>query len=91
MEVPVTIQFPQVAIVNEAETIDNISKSMNIVSRQTLLAHHPYVKDVTEEIRLFNEQQKADLALENSMLPKVTATGNKTANTGNKVAVVGDY
>jgi SPP1 family phage portal protein len=87
----IEIKFPQVAIMNEAETVDNISKSMNIVSRQTLLAHHPYVTNVEEELKLFDAQQKADIALENAALPAVTKTNTTSSSGTKKTSVIGDY
>lgn len=43
---------------NEGETIDNIRKSVGIVSNRTLLTQHPYVDDVDEELQNLAEEQQ---------------------------------
>ena len=52
-------------IVNDADAIANVSKSEGLVSKETLLAHHPYVTDVKAELeRLYKEQEEEAKRLE---------------------------
>lgn len=46
----VIFTFNRNMIVNDADTINNIRNSEGLVSNETLLAHHPYVKDVAAEM-----------------------------------------
>lgn len=46
---------------NEAEKIQNIRNSVGIVSNRTLLAHHPYVDDVEEELGYLAEEQQVQV------------------------------
>lgn len=43
---------------NEAEKIQNIRNSVGIVSNRTLLAQHPYVDDVEEELQNLAEEEQ---------------------------------
>ncbi len=43
---------------NEAEKIQNIRNSVGIVSNRTLLAQHPYVDDIEEELQNLAEEQQ---------------------------------
>ena len=62
----VTFTFNRNMIVNDSDAIDNVSKSEGLVSKETLLAHHPYVTDVkAEQERLDKEQQEERKRLEN--------------------------
>ena len=48
-------------IINEKEQIENVKASDGIVSQETLLAHHPYVSDVTQEMEeLLEEEAEAN-------------------------------
>lgn len=49
------------SIVNENDAIMNCTQSQNLISLETMLAHHPWVTNVSEEIdRLANETVFAD-------------------------------
>ena len=55
----VTINFDRSMIVNDTGTIANIKASVGLVSSETLLANHPFVKDIKlEQERLKKEQAK---------------------------------
>jgi SPP1 family phage portal protein len=43
------ITFNTDITINESETIENLTKSVGIISNKTLLEQHPFVKDVTAE------------------------------------------
>ena len=60
-----TFTFNRNMIVNDSDAIANVSKSEGLVSKETLLAHHPYVTDVKAEMeRLDKEQQDERKRLE---------------------------
>ncbi|MDY6267895.1 MAG: phage portal protein [Selenomonadaceae bacterium] len=59
----VVFTFDRNMIVNDSDTINNIRNSDGIVSRQTLLAHHPYVTDVQQEMDRLQEEQDAQAGL----------------------------
>lgn len=47
-------------VTNDSETVDMIEKSRGFVSDKTLLSHHPFVSNVTEEINMTDEEKKED-------------------------------
>ncbi|MGL5710017.1 MAG: phage portal protein [Cetobacterium sp.] len=46
----VKIEFNKTVIFNETEQIDNVVKSKGIISNETLIINHPWVKDVKKEL-----------------------------------------
>lgn len=61
LEAPEDFQiiFDRDVLVNETQTIENIQKSIEILSKETLVAMHPYVEDTAKELeRLEKEQEK---------------------------------
>lgn len=48
--------------VNEGEVIQAINNSRGLVSDRTLLAQHPYVKDVEEELKQLEKEQEQAMA-----------------------------
>ena len=57
----IDVVFNKDIAINETEVIDNILKSSSIVSRETLLANHPWVKEVEEEIKLLDQYKEENL------------------------------
>lgn len=55
------IAFKRNMMVNEESTVQMIAASNGIVSRRTLLEHHPYVDDVDQEEERLDAEQAADL------------------------------
>ena len=53
--------FDRDFFINENAKIDNVMKSVGLVSKKTLLAQHPMVTNVLREMQLIEEEQKADL------------------------------
>lgn len=47
-------------ITNDMETVDMITKSAGIISRETLLAKHPFVDDVNDEILRLESEEKSN-------------------------------
>ena len=55
----VELVFNRDMAVNESEQIQNCTNSKGEISYKTIIAHHPYVSDVEEELKLLEEQKKA--------------------------------
>src|SRR5699024_7424739 len=55
----VELVFNQDMAMNESEQIQNCTNSRGTISDKTIIAHHPYVSDVEEELRLIEEQKQA--------------------------------
>lgn len=53
------IIFNRDMVINESQVIEDIKNSVGLLSNETLIAQHPYIKDVKAEIkRIENENQK---------------------------------
>ena len=47
--------FNRDCLINESEAIDNCIKSREILSEETVVLQHPWVKDVKEELKRRSE------------------------------------
>lgn len=56
----VTIIFNRDILINESEAIDNCSKSMDILSLETIIGQHPWVDDPQKELERLEEQKKKE-------------------------------
>lgn len=57
-----TVIFNRDMLMNEVDIINNIKNSVGILSKETLIAQHPWVNDVVAELkRLEKEQQQSDI------------------------------
>ena len=55
-----TIVFNRDMLINESEAIENCSKSVGILSNETIVAQHPWTTDVDMELeRLHKEKEEA--------------------------------
>jgi len=72
--------FNRDILVNEAQTIENIKNSVGIISNKTLVANHPLVTDVKEEL----EQIKAEQAEEQAQFADYNNAFNKNVGVGNE-------
>jgi len=50
-------------LINEGELIDNITKSIGLVSKETLLKKHPFVEDVGKEMVLIEKENEGKIDL----------------------------
>lgn len=57
----VTFVFNRDILVNEGEIITNISNSENILSRETLVEHHPFVTDAKAEMERIRQEEQESL------------------------------
>lgn len=53
--------------INESEVIDNCQKSKGTISDKTIIANHPWVKDVEAEEKALEEQTKANLPFQDKI------------------------
>lgn len=54
----IDVVFNRDVLVNEAETIDNCNKSSTLLSLKSVLAQHPWVTNVEEELKRIKEQEQ---------------------------------
>lgn len=54
----IDVVFNRDVLVNEAETIDNCNKSSTLLSLKSVLAQHPWVTNVEEELKRIKEQKQ---------------------------------
>lgn len=84
--------FNKTMTINEKELIENCNNSMDILSRATILAKHPYVDNVEDELQKIKdekeeEEQQAESEYE-KMLKSLKTNGE--GGNANKNAKVGD-
>lgn len=53
--------------VNESELITNCRNSEGVISKETIIAHHPWVKDTAEELKRLQAEQQEELGLDYAM------------------------
>ncbi len=54
----VDIIFDRDVLINESETIDNLVKSSALLSRETIVAQHPWVTDVGAELKRIKDEEE---------------------------------
>lgn len=57
------IEFNRDIMVNESEVITDIKNSVGILSDETLIANHPWVDDVEEELKRMKKQKEEEMDL----------------------------
>lgn len=61
----ITVTFHKSMIANQLEQVDMAQKSMGVISRETILEHHPFVRNVdTEKERIKQEQEETMVNLD---------------------------
>lgn len=58
----INIIFNRDMLVVESDVINNIKNSVGILSNETLVAQHPWVKDVTHELELLKKEKEENMA-----------------------------
>lgn len=56
----IEIIFNKDILVNESQTIDNCAKSIGIISDETIISMHPWVKNTLEEIKKIKKQKEEE-------------------------------
>ena len=68
----VEVIFNRDILINEAEAIENVNKSVGILSDETLVANHPWVDDPQKELERKKEEKEASMAeYQNAFNPAV--------------------
>lgn len=57
----VQVTFRKTMITNDTDNVDIAQKSKGVISDQTIVANHPWVEDVAEELERIKKQQKEEL------------------------------
>ena len=77
--------FNKTMTVNEKEIIENCNNSINVLSRKSILANHPYVTNVEAELKNIKdekEEEQAELDSEyNKLFKKMNNKNNNIENT----------
>lgn len=60
-DTPVEFIFNRDIFINEDAKIDNCTKSVGIISNKTILSRHPWVSNVQHELKLLEEDKKAEM------------------------------
>lgn len=58
---PADIIFNRDILINESQVISDIKNSVGILSRETLVAQHPYVDDIEEEMKRIKEEEAEEM------------------------------
>ncbi|MGN1318999.1 MAG: phage portal protein, partial [Lachnospirales bacterium] len=53
--------FNRDILINESEVIDNCAKSRGILSDETIVAQHPWVNDIEDELKKIENQKQKDI------------------------------
>lgn len=57
--------------INESEAITDASNSMGVISKETIIANHPWVTNTKEELKRIEAEEQAELEkMEDYGLPK---------------------
>lgn len=63
------IIFNRKTIINEKELIEQCKSSLGIISNKTILANHPWIKDVEEELKALEEQERQENSFLKDIVP----------------------
>lgn len=63
----VDIIFNRDILINESEAIENCAKSIDMLSEETVIAQHPWVNDVQEELKKIKKQKEENDIYNNSL------------------------
>ena len=77
---PADIIFNRDILINESQVISDIKNSVGILSRETLVAQHPYVDDIEEEMKRIKEEEAEEAAKENLYDPFPNDLGGQTVS-----------
>ena len=53
----VEVTFNKDQLLNSSEVIQDLANSFEMLSRETILSRHPYVKDVEEELKRLSKEE----------------------------------
>lgn len=58
----VKVIFNRDILINETESIENCSKSVGVISNETIVGQHPWTSDVTKELKRIEEEKQSEIA-----------------------------
>ncbi len=70
----VKVIFNRDILINTSELIQQCRDSDGQLSRKTILAHHPWVDDIDEEIKQLDEEKQKELDNYNDAFPKIAVS-----------------
>lgn len=73
----VEVIFNRDILINESEVIDNISKSIGIISDETNVSMHPYVDDPLKELQRIKEEKEQNVEQYGNAFMNKSPTTNK--------------
>ena len=77
--------FNRNIFINQSQRITDCQMSSAILSKKTVLAHHPFVKNVERELRQLEEDEKAEMEkMEQTFQIQTQNTPEPTSGGGNK-------
>jgi len=68
-DVDLQVIFDRDVLVNETQTIENIQKSIGILSSETLISQHPYIDDPKKEIERVKKEKEERIDQYNNAFP----------------------
>lgn len=82
-EVQFDIIFNTDTLINESDVINDCKNSMGIISDETIMANHPWVTDLQDEIERMEAQKEAEMELQDEMFGTNNPNGaNNPPNNG---------
>lgn len=83
--------FNKTMTINEKELIENCNNSLDILSRKTILAKHPYVENVEDELeKIKTEKEEQEKEQENEYTKIINELNQNKKTEGNNGTKVGD-
>lgn len=76
----VDIIFNRDMLVSESDVIDNINKSVGILSNETLIAQHPWIDDVETELERIKKQKEEEIEQFGNVFPTGDGTTQNKEN-----------
>lgn len=65
--------------INNSDAISNCQASMGVLSRETIVANHPWVKSVQKEMKRIEQEEKEELEAYSNGVPTTKVDGSKVA------------
>ena len=65
--------------INQSDTISNCQASMGILSRETIVAQHPWTTSVRKEMQRIEAEEKQELEMYSAGITSKSADGSNTA------------
>jgi SPP1 family phage portal protein len=60
-QIPVEFIFNRDILISETEVIENCKNSEGVISKKTIMANHPFVRDLEQELEQIEEEKEQDI------------------------------